>query len=126
MSRREEWYWNYLYRGERERSLDFIEDLYHPLDCAAELAPGASMCLIASVESLPNIERDSSRAFSNEQERTDALLQSAAVDPVQDPMGAQLVIAADQFLVERALTGGEQSLTVIAGIRGSVTGVEMP
>ena len=60
----EEWYWNYLYRGERERSLDFIEDLYHPLDCAAELAPGASMCLIASVESLPNIERDSSRAFS--------------------------------------------------------------
>ena len=111
----EEWYWNYLYRGERERSLDFMEDLYHPLDCAAELAPGASVCLIASVESLPNIERDSSRAFSKEQERTDALLQSAAVEPVQDPMGAQLVIAADQFLVERTLTGGEQSLTVIAG-----------
>ena len=112
---REEWYWNYVYRVERERALDFTEDLYHPLDCTVELAPGESTYLIASVEPLESIERDAPRALHEEQERIDALLRQAAIDPLDDPMGAQLVIAADQFLVERTLVEGEQSLTVIAG-----------
>lgn len=112
---REEWYWNYVYRVERERSLDFTEDLYHPLACTVELAPGQSVCLIASTEQVEKIERDSSRAWHNENERVQGLLQGAEVDPLADPMGAQLVIAADQFLVERTLAEGEQSLTVIAG-----------
>ena len=111
----EEWYWNYVYRVERARALDFMEDLYHPLDCTVKLAPGASMCLIASVELPGSIDRNTSRALSREQKRTDALLQQAAIDPLADPTGAQLVIAADQFLVVRSLAEGEQSLTVIAG-----------
>ena len=112
---REEWYWNYLYRVERARALDFMEDLYHPLDCTVELAPGESTYLIASVEPLESIERDAPRALYEERERIDALLRQAAVDPLDDPMGAQLVVAADQFLVERTLAEGERSLTVIAG-----------
>ena len=112
---REEWYWNYVYRVERERALDFTEDLYHPLDCTVELAPGESTCLVASAEPLESIERDAPRALHEEQERIAALLRQAAIDPLDDPMGAQLVVAADQFLVERTLAEGEQSLTVIAG-----------
>lgn len=112
---REEWYWNYVYRVERERALDFMEDLYHPVDFTVELAPGESTYLIASVEPLDSIERDAPRALHEEQERIGALLRQAAIDPLDDPMGAQLVVAADQFLVERTLAEGERSLTVIAG-----------
>ncbi|MDE2929735.1 MAG: glycogen debranching enzyme N-terminal domain-containing protein [Chloroflexota bacterium] len=112
---REEWYWNYVYRVERERALDFMEDLYHPVDFTVELAPGESAYLIASGEPLENIEHDAPRALRTEQERIGALLRQAAIDPLDDPMGAQLVVAADQFLVQRTLAEGERSLTVIAG-----------
>lgn len=112
---KEEWYWNYVYREERARALDCIEDLYHPVDCTVELAPGEDMVLIASVESLASIQRDALDTLRKEQERSGALLQQASVDPQDDPIGAQLVIAADQFLVERALAEGDQSLTMIAG-----------
>lgn len=112
---REEWYWNYVYRVERARALDYVEDLYHPLDCAVELAPGAGVCLIASLEPPASIERDAERALRQERTRAAKLVQQAVIDPSADPMGAQLVIAADQCLVERALADGEQSLTVIAG-----------
>ncbi len=112
---KEEWYWNYVYRAERERALDFMEDLYHPLEFTVELAPGDSTYLIASVEPMERIERDVERALRSEQERTRALLRQAAIDPLDDPVGAQLVVAADQFLVERPLAEDEQSTTVIAG-----------
>lgn len=112
---KEEWYWNYIYRVERARALDCVEDLYHPVDCTVELAPGEDMFLIASVEPLESIQRDALSALRQEQGRINALLQQAAVDPQDDPIGAQLVIAADQFLVERTLAEDEQSLTVIAG-----------
>ena len=112
---KEEWYWNYVYRAERERALDYVEDLYHPLEFTVELAPGDSTFLVASVEPPERIERDVSRARRDEQERAKALLQQAAIDPVDDPVGAQLVVAADQFLVERPLAEEEHSTTVIAG-----------
>lgn len=112
---KEEWYWNYVYRAERERALDFMEDLYHPLEFTVDLAPGDSTFLIASVEPLERIERDVVRALRNEQERTKTLLQQASLDPRDDPVGAQLVIAADQFLVERPLAEDKSSTTVIAG-----------
>ena len=112
---KEEWYWNYVYRAERERALDYMEDLYHPLEFTVELAPGDSTFLIASVEPLEGIERDVPRALRSEQERTGALLEQAAVDPLEDPIGAQLVVAADQFLVERPLAEDKRSTTVIAG-----------
>ncbi len=112
---KEEWYWNYLYREERERALDYTEDLYHPLEFTVELAPGDSTYLIASVEPLERIDRDVVLALRTEQERTKALLQQADIDALDDPVGAQLVIAADQFLVERPLAEDEHSTTVIAG-----------
>ena len=112
---REEWYWNYVYRVERERALDYLEDLYHPLDCAVELAPGGHACLIASVEDPENVERDAARALRRERDRTRRLVKRAGSDRSADQVGAQLAIAADQCLVERTLADGEKSLTVIAG-----------
>lgn len=114
-TRAEEWYWNFVYRVERERALDCVEDLYHPLDCTAELAPGESLCLIASAEPGSLIESSPQRALSAEQGRTKVLHALAGIDPEADPVGAQLVTAADQFLVARPLADGAQSLTVIAG-----------
>ena len=112
---KEEWYWNYVYRVERERALDFTEDLYHPLDCTVELAPGESVCLVASVEPPESVERDGLKAWNSEKRRVAALLKRAGVSRRSDSMGAQLVIAADQVLVERSLAEGQQSLSVIAG-----------
>lgn len=110
-----EWYWNYVYRVERERSLDYMEDLYHPLDCTARLAPGESICLIAGAEPPAQAEVDSARALIEEQYRTGALIQKAGIYRDADPAAAQMVIAADQCLVERTLANGQPSLTVIAG-----------
>jgi predicted glycogen debranching enzyme len=111
----EDWYWNYVYRAERERALDCIEDLYHPLRLSVELAPGESACFVASAEEPAIVEKDSRVALRRERDRTDALLERAATDVETDPLGAQLVVAADQCLVERALADGRPSHTVIAG-----------
>lgn len=113
--RADEWYWNYVYRVERDRSLEFMEDLYHPLDCMARLAPNESVCLIASAEPTTRIVIDTSRALIEEQDRATTLIDKAGIDRTADPVGAQLVIAADQCLVERTLADEKPSLTVIAG-----------
>jgi glycogen debranching enzyme len=45
------WYYNFQYPRERERGLDFQEDLFQPLMMQFELRPGAKATVIASTES---------------------------------------------------------------------------
>jgi predicted glycogen debranching enzyme len=46
-----DWYYNFQYPRERERGLDFQEDLFQPLMMQFELGPGAKATVVASTQS---------------------------------------------------------------------------
>ena len=94
-----EWYRNFEYERERERGLDFHEDLFHPCTLVRNLRAGARLTVIASTE-----VRDVRNADRLREARP---AQTASGDR---PFVGALKNAADQFLVRR----GEWH-TVIAG-----------
>lgn len=99
------WYNQFEYKVERERGLDFHEDLFNPLTLRYTFDRRARATLIASTG-----PRDASAA---PQLRQDELARRAAIVaavPSSQPLVRQLVAAADQFIVQR----GSLS-TVIAG-----------
>jgi predicted glycogen debranching enzyme len=107
IAREGNWYYNFEYARERERGLDYLEDLFEPLVMQFEIGPGAPAVVIASTENA----RDASLADTlrrNEIARRTAL---RAASPVDDPLVADLTAAADQFIVRRA----GNLHTVIAG-----------
>ncbi len=86
------WYHNFEYPVERERGLDFHEDLYQPFIMRFNLAPDAKAVVIASTE--PEARNERAR-------------RAATGDSLVDALTA----AADQFIVTR----GGNLHTVIAG-----------
>ncbi len=98
------WYENFEFDRERERGLDYREDLFNPFVATFRVAAGGSAVVIASTQ-----ERDAAGA---------ARLQAAEIQrraavsapPSDDPLVKTLAAAADQFIVQR---GELQS--VIAG-----------
>jgi predicted glycogen debranching enzyme len=89
------WFRNFEYDRERERGLDFREDLFNPLVLVFDLQRNASASVIASMEQPPV--------------RSIAELRAAEVKR-REALGGLLERAADQFIVAR----GSQT-TVIAG-----------
>jgi predicted glycogen debranching enzyme len=79
-----DWYYNFAYDRERERGLDFVEDLFTPGAYAVPLKPGVPLDVILTTEEKPRgtLEKERSR-----RERF------AARGP--------LSLAADQFIVDR-------------------------
>jgi predicted glycogen debranching enzyme len=99
------WYRRFEYQEERERGLDFQEDLYSPFSLLFDLGRRSTASLLASTEA-----RDVSQvAFlvQAERGRREAL---AAASPVGNELVRALALAADAFVVAR----GDQK-TVIAG-----------
>jgi predicted glycogen debranching enzyme len=99
------WYRNFEYSVERERGLDFTEDLFSPCSLTFELTGDQSASLIASTE-----RRDIRQVpayFEGEIARREEIVAAVSCD---DQLVQQLVVAADQFIVAR----GDQK-TVIAG-----------
>jgi predicted glycogen debranching enzyme len=102
---RGDWYRNFEFERERERGLDFLEDLFQPCALVANLRGRTRLTVIASTERR-NV--DSAREFREaELKRRKKLVD---VLPSERSFVQLLGRAADQFIVER----GEQS-TVIAG-----------
>lgn len=99
------WYKNFLYREERARGLDYIEDLFNPLVFSWKLSKGRDAQIIASTE-VRDI-REAGALRQTEVKRREKLATSA---PVDDPLAQTLAVAADQFLVRRG-----NDWTVIAG-----------
>ena len=101
-----DWYRNFEYDVERERGLDFSEDLFNPLVLRFDLTPSPSSlghCLHgASTMSpkRPNIGRQKSRVAECRR----------IASPIDDDFVQDLAAAADQYIVSR----GDQK-TVIAG-----------
>ncbi|HEY7984327.1 MAG TPA: amylo-alpha-1,6-glucosidase [Ktedonobacterales bacterium] len=124
-----EWYWQVLHRAERERGLDDTEDVYQPGTLTAPLAPGATLTLVLDAE--PTLadgagtaahEAAAAASLARERERVAELLRRAATAQggALDPLVGRLALAADQFIVLRALPGAAgapvtEGRTVIAG-----------
>ncbi len=97
------WYRDFEYAIERERGFDFHEDLFQPFSIRFDLSDEA--VVIASTE--PKQIADANKYKIAELERRGFIIGRSGAD---DDFKAQLVLAADQFIVSRG--GGK---TVIAG-----------
>ncbi len=100
-----DWYRNFEYDAERERGLDFSEDLFNPLSLRFDLNLDPQASLIASTEQRSVAKVDEYRQ-SEITRRRNARVSCASDDDFTQTLAA----ATDQFIVSR----GDQK-TVIAG-----------
>ena len=99
------WYKNFLYRVERERGLDFEEDLYNPFVLSWKLSKKRGANVIASTE-----QRDIGQVAATRQAELERRLRLVASSPIDDPLVCSLTVAANQYLARRG-----EDWTVIAG-----------
>lgn len=113
------WYHNFEYAVERERGLDYVEDLFSPFSMTFDLNRLARVCIVASTERSTIRSADHHRDV--EQNRRQTLGRTAPPAPPALPPAASaaagatslirsLFTAADQFIVSRA-----SGKTIIAG-----------
>jgi predicted glycogen debranching enzyme len=95
------------YRGQN----DVVEDHIHAGDLGVTLQPGESFTIVASTEPDPLL--DGSAAYHKRRSYERELIVRAATVPTPPP--AQLVLAADQFVVRRSAPQDPDGNTVIAG-----------
>src|SRR2546425_5289251 len=99
------WYRNFEYDVERERGLDFAEDLFNPFVLRFDLRCRQQATVIASTE-----HRDVARVIEYRQAEITRRRSAAVSSPIEDDFTQSLAAAADQYIVSR----GDQK-TVIAG-----------
>jgi predicted glycogen debranching enzyme len=100
-------------RKEAARGLADRVDAFAQCVFSIRLEPGEAWALVLTAESTPDPEPEDSLAATLA--RQEWLLRTAAAEHA-DPVVRQLVLAADQFIVERQIAGGEEAgRTVIAG-----------
>jgi len=100
-----EWYCNFEYDAERERGLDFHEDLFNPLVLRFDLKLRRQAAIIASTD-----PHDADRAMEYRQQEITRRRNVVFSAHLEDPFAQDLASAADQYIVSR----GDQK-TVIAG-----------
>ncbi len=98
------WYRNFEYAIEEDRGFDFREDLFQPFVLRFDLAGMADV--VVSTESDRRVADAANLERSEKKRRRDLIAQSGA----KGQFARQLVLAADQFIVERG-----SGKTVIAG-----------
>jgi predicted glycogen debranching enzyme len=99
------WYRNFEYEAERERGLDFKEDLFCPCLLRFDLTSNSQATIIASTEA-----RNASAALVYRQSEISRRNSNCLQAPVEDEFVKSLTSAADQYIVSR----GDQK-TIIAG-----------
>jgi len=100
-----DWYRDFEYDVERERGLDFSEDLFNPLVLRFNLRLRRPASIIASTE-----KRDVASVAEYRQAAIRRQHNAAASSPIEDNFAQTLAASADQYIVSR----GDQK-TVIAG-----------
>ena len=99
------WYSNFEYDAERDRGLEFTEDLFNPFVIRFGLTPGQTKSLVASTE-----KRGAGQACEMERSELRRRRQIEDRTPVRSFLAKRLVRAADQYLVDR-----NDGKTIIAG-----------
>ncbi|TAH24284.1 MAG: glycogen debranching protein [Cytophagales bacterium] len=100
-----EWCYNFEYKIEQERGLDFQEDLFQYGSFINHLKSGDKLVVIISNK--PIEDKDGFRLLKEEKKRREALIDNL---PIKDDFTKNLALAADQFLVKRG-----DLKTIIAG-----------
>jgi predicted glycogen debranching enzyme len=100
-----DWYRNFTYDAERERGLDFSEDLFNPFLLSFDLRLHRQASIIASTET-----RDVAQGAEYRHAEITRRQQAFVASPIEDSFSRSLAAASDQYLVSR---GNEKS--VIAG-----------
>lgn len=109
---RHEWYRDYELSVEKSRGFDGHEDHLFFGELTATLAPGRSLTVVATTEAAPDLDGDKVQAGRQEAEA--ALLARASAE-AEPPAVRQLILAADQFIVDRPTKEDPHGTTVIAG-----------
>jgi predicted glycogen debranching enzyme len=91
-----EWYRDFQYDAERERGLDFREDLFHPVSFRFELGASRQASIIASTEA-----RDIARVPEYRQAEVARRQMTITSSPVDDDFARTLTAATDQYIVAR-------------------------
>jgi predicted glycogen debranching enzyme len=117
-------YRDVLYRLERARGYDAHGQLWNPGYFRTNVAEGQEVCLVASTEDWDTmLAVVSAEALEAENQRSDRLIYQADAR-ARGEMGAELVLAADQFIMRpttrvvdaaRAHAAGDEIRSVIAG-----------
>jgi predicted glycogen debranching enzyme len=100
-----DWYRNFEYDAERERGLDFSEDLFNPFALCFDLRLRRQASIIASTE-----QRDVSQAVENRRAEITRRRKALMASPIEDSFAQNLAAVSDQYLVSR-----DDEKTVIAG-----------
>jgi predicted glycogen debranching enzyme len=104
-----DWYWNFRHREESARGLDDVDDLFMPGTIKLTLSPGATGSVILSLGTTPPTAAKT--ALELDQRRQMNLLTGK-----RSNLEDRLILAADQFIVERNDAAGHViGKTVIAG-----------
>lgn len=107
-----QWYRDYFLDREAYRGLDALDDNLYAGSFTATLQPGDSLTLVASAEPDPDLEGEA--AYTRRQAYERKLIRRSRMGSA--PAGIrQLVLAADQFVVCRPLSGEPEGRTIIAG-----------
>ncbi len=105
LAERRDWYRNFEYDVERERGLDYREDLFNPMVLIFDLSDGCEAALVASTE-----PRQAAMAVVYDRRERERRAQVVAAAAAHDEFTRQLWRAADQFIVSR-----DAHKTIIAG-----------
>jgi predicted glycogen debranching enzyme len=113
-----EWHRDCFFLQEKYRGLDDHEDHLYAASFTAQLSPGYSITLVFTNES--EVNPDGATALTQHKEREAQLLNacqrsSPAAFTGAPPWVAQLVLAADQFVVKRSLPGEADGRSILAG-----------
>jgi predicted glycogen debranching enzyme len=100
-----DWYRNFEYDVERERGLDFVEDLFSHFVLRFDLLSNRQASIIASIE-----RREVASAGQYRQAEIKRRQAAAQASPLKDEFAQTLTAASDQFIVAR----GDKK-TIIAG-----------
>jgi predicted glycogen debranching enzyme len=114
------WYYNFELAIEQYRGLSDREDHLHAATFEATLNPGESLTLVASTEQQPSLEGDAALKLRHAQEQKlmnlwKANRSSTSTNGHPPAWINQLILAADQFIVDRVLPDEPGGKTIMAG-----------
>ncbi|MGB7250495.1 MAG: amylo-alpha-1,6-glucosidase [Phormidesmis sp.] len=114
------WYQHYLLTTEQYRGLTHLDDNFHAATLRTTLSPGESLTFVASTQTMPNLEGEAAFAQREQYER-DLLSKAENIYGTQSPPWIkQLVLAADQFVVDRAILEASKTSEAVVNTDSNV------